>query len=416
MSIGFGTYSTEYRDRAATWLILPVISVVLFVLLGVAEAQADSAWQAITLIDDQGFSIRLKFKKVASLADERWLLLELENRSSHETIVDNLHYRVEYEAKPVGKGDGWSSGLCQGSELEVFPRAWDTTPVGKRVLEMGRTHEVVEALSHSAAATLQNRPHFLRCPRNAVLDVSASAHFSLIVSFGANSSKKSIETPLHGIPFTFQWEPPDESAIPQLQQRLRSLCEKKDIISDGRAYPSTRLACALFDIPEVAAGLSDTELKSAAMLTGAFNRDVARAAQRRLFERDPTDRRYLDEMIRAVRVNPNAVNQLANSEFWHSDLTEGIVAATRDPQSRAIALRLLEAHRADWENNPRFVQQLAAIESELTLAREPWWQRFRGPIIGAIALVVFASAILMAIRLWTLCWSSHRLPPDRSPD
>lgn len=277
----------------------------------------------------------------------------------------------------------------------------------RRVLEKGCTYEVMEPISYSAAATLQHRPRFSpRCPQNAVLDVSAKAHFTLTVSFGYGTPKSHIKTPLHGIPFEFRWEPPDESAIPALQHRLKALCNNKDAITDVRAHPSTRLACALFDIPAVTAGLSDAELKSASMLTGAFNRDLRLAAKRSLFERDPADRRYLDEMVRLIQANPIAVHHLADSEFWHADLTEAVVSATRHRHARGTALRLLEAHRNDGEHNAQFVQQLETIKQEL--AWQSKWNRY-----GVVTIVLGALGIVTLLFISIRFWKRRKLIASR---
>lgn len=99
-------------DRAKS-LRLPAVAVLTAVLIAGIDCRADSGGQKITLVEQQGFSIRLKVRKVASLADESWLVLELENQSSPATFVEDLHYRIEYEAKPVGHDASvWSSGLC----------------------------------------------------------------------------------------------------------------------------------------------------------------------------------------------------------------------------------------------------------------------------------------------------------------
>ena len=116
------------------------------------------------------------------------------------------------------------------------------------------------------------------------------------VSHGGNSAKTSIETPVQGISFQFRWGPPPRAAVPEMQQRLRALCKDKDDITDVRALPSTRMACALLDLPDVADGLTDEELGKAAVLTGAFNQDLRLSALKCLFERDPRDRRFLVEL------------------------------------------------------------------------------------------------------------------------
>ena len=127
----------------------------LTAMLGAGErARADSPWQTVRLAESHGFSVRLKVRSQASLADGQWLILELENQSGKQPIVDNLHYGIEYEARPIGHGGMWSSGLCQGSVIEVFPEDWDTTPVPPHFLEQRRTRVVAEALSCPAAATL----------------------------------------------------------------------------------------------------------------------------------------------------------------------------------------------------------------------------------------------------------------------
>jgi hypothetical protein len=364
----------------------------VLILSAVVTGQSNSNWQTLPLAESNGFSVQLRVKNRASLADNSWLALELENHSSSRTIVDNLHYRIEYEARPIGEGSMWSSGLCQGSVTEVFPEDWDTTPVAWHILKRGETREVVDALSYAAAATLQGRPPFSHCPRDAALNVAATAHFRMSVSHGGNSPKTSIGTPVHGIPFKFRWDPPPQDAIPAMQKRLRALCRDKDKITDVRALPSTRLACALLNVTAVTDGITDDELENAAQLTGTFNQDLRRAALRCLFERNPTDRRFLVELDEAIRRNPNVVGYLVQTEFWHVDLTGAVAEALRDPHARVVARRVLNEHRRDWENDAEFVRQVETIDREL--AWHSWFRRF-----GLLAIVV-VTAVLVMLCLW----------------
>ena len=350
------------------------------------RARADSPWQTVRLVESHGFSIRLKVRSQASLADGQWLILELENQSGKQPIVDNLHYRIEYEARPIGHGGMWSSGLCQGSVIQVFPEDWDTTPVAPHVLEQRRTRVVAEALSYPAAATLQTRPPFSECAPDAELSISATAHFWMSVSHGGNSAKTSIETPVQGISFQFRWGPPPRFAVPEMQQRLRALCKDKDEITDVRALPSTRMACALLDLPDVADGLTDEELGKAAVLTGAFNQDLRLSALKCLFERDPRDRRFLVEWDQMIRDNPVAVRRLRQSRFWHADLAGAVASATRNPAARFEAQRLLEEHRSDWEHNTEIVRLLQTIERERAWRSWPTW-------LGLVAIVAVLAAV-----------------------
>jgi hypothetical protein len=162
------------------------------------------------------------------------------------------------------------------------------------------------------------------------------------------------------------------------------------------------------EVPEVVAGLSDAELQDASLLTGAFNRDVSLAAQRCLFERDPADRRYLDEVLKMIRNNSDAVHFVASSDFWHPELVECLVAATRNRRSRHIALRLLEAHRDDWQTNPKIIQQLGDIDNEL--AWQSWWSKAGLPAIVLGVTAVIAS--FLSIRLWKH-WNSKRAKPPK---
>jgi hypothetical protein len=380
---------------------MATIGILIAILVASERAGADSTWQTVRLVESHGFSIRLKVRSRASLADGRWLMLELENQSGKQSIVDNLHYRIAYEAQPIGQGTMWSSGLCEGSVIEVFPHHWDTAPVASHVLELGRTLEVVEALSYPAAARLQAKPPFFMCAPDAELNISATAHFSMSVSQGGNSARTRIETPVQGIPFTFFWGPPPRAAVPEMQRRLRALCKDKDDTTDVRALPSTCMACALLDIPDVADGLTDEELRNAAVLTGAFNQDLRLAALKCLFERDPTDRRFLVELDQMIRDNPVAVRRLSQSRFWHVDLAGAVAAATRNPYARVEAQRLLDEHRGDWEHNTEIVRQLQTIEWERTWRSWLTW-------FGLATIVMVLAAVAAAVA-----WIGLRKPPAR---
>ena len=61
----------------------------------------------------------------------------------------------------------------------------------------------------------------------------------------------------------------------------------------------------------VADGLTDEELRKAAMLTGGFNQNLRLATLKCLFERNPTDRRLLVAMVSTVRETSGVSFQLA---------------------------------------------------------------------------------------------------------
>ena len=151
------------------------------------------------------------------------------------------------------------------------------------------------------------------CAPDAELSISATAHFWMSVSHGGNSVKTRIETPVQGISFQFRWGPPPRAAVPEMQQRLRALCKDKDDITDVRADPSTRMACALLDLPDVADGLTDEELGKAAVLTGAFNQDLRLSALKCLFRTGSEGSPVWSSWIREIRENPVAVRRLRQS-------------------------------------------------------------------------------------------------------
>ena len=116
-----------------------------------------------------------------------------------------------------------------------------------------------------------------------------------------------------------------------------------------------------------------------------------------LYERDPTDRRFLDETIRMIRNNPMSVSELAFSGFWHTELIGEVVAATRYRSSRRSALRLLEEHRGDWEQNAEIVQQLETIEREF--AWQSWWRQY-GLLTMVLGILAAVTAIFFACQRW----------------
>ena len=83
---------------------LATVGILIAMLAASERAKADSTWQTVRLVESHGFSIRLKVRSRASLADGQWLMLELENQSGKQSIVDNLYYRIDYEARPIGQG------------------------------------------------------------------------------------------------------------------------------------------------------------------------------------------------------------------------------------------------------------------------------------------------------------------------
>jgi hypothetical protein len=61
---------------------MATIGLLIAILPANERAGADSTWQTVRLVESHGFSIRLKVQSRVSLADGRWLMLELDNQSS----------------------------------------------------------------------------------------------------------------------------------------------------------------------------------------------------------------------------------------------------------------------------------------------------------------------------------------------
>lgn len=323
-------------------------TILLAVLLAAPNVWADPETVRIQLVQDGDFAFHLKCRKRASLADDDWLVLEMSNQTARLGYVDNVHYRIDYEMAPEGAGSWRTSGLCQGDDYECFSQDSLRHTWGHR-LDGLTTFTVDKPLSNHAAAVLGYWP-------KSEIQVRCIAHLSLSVTF--SGGKKPLRTPIHGIPFTFIWVPPDDAGFKKLEKRLRRWCEEPE----DHGFRSYGLAGVMFGIPQVTDGLSDQEIQKMALSGKLFWRETTFAAELCLYQRDPNNNAMLTRYQKRLSAfDRDALGRLSRSPFWHADFSEPLIRMVErerwNRSDRDLAAQILEKYHADWENNADLVKR-----------------------------------------------------------
>jgi len=395
-------HEREVRFTALSWGGALAIAAGLCTSGVFAQSDDRSNWKVIELDSVDRISAKLRYRSHVSAADQKWLILELINQCGHDQLVRHLSYRIECNVAPVGSASSVSSRLCLGSTLEVFPEDWDSTPVAHHWLIDQSLRESHKAISQRATASMLRISDRLEdrdgVSKKTEMTVNATAHITMGLSFGGNSTGTRLKTPVAGIPFSFRWIPPGESGIRKMQNWLRVWC-LRERYSDGRGAPSARLAWAYLNTPEVVAGLSDEALKTATAVDGWGTNEFRFAAHRRLFERDPANDGFIQEHKRRIEESPSHIISLEQSDFWHPDLAGSVANSTydysafySDAHMRMAAhrgLAILEKHREDWQNDREVVKVVDAAKQRIVNGQRLNILLGVAAIIGPLLTVIF---------------------------
>jgi hypothetical protein len=324
----------------------PTHASLLSALLLSAPAAPEDPWRTVELLRDGDLTVRLKVKRQATLADAEWLALEFDNAGRRPLVVTGAQYTVNSERDGLKTGRRVSSGgLASGNTFDLFPDAWKVNPVAPIVLEAGRVHRIAEQPSNYGGALLGLAPPDGLRVRGAIL---------LFLSLDGG---RHLRTPLEGVPFEFDWLPPDDAGLRALQDQLRKLLTAPDRLM-ARAY----LLNTLLDTPVLANTISRDEL-----LDGLARRP-GRGDGRTFIVRHLAKRFAGDPKVIALyreRLNAGdtaAVSDVALDGLWHPSFTETLVRLYEtDPDRHGHALLALAHHRADWPQDVKAPERLSAV-------------------------------------------------------
>lgn len=406
--------------KTADWIpaFLPLL--VLIFATGPAQAIADPA-QSVTLCDQHGYQVRLVVSAEPSLADPAWLRLEIENVDARHEIVGNLHYRVDYKAHADHAQTSWSGGLCSGSTFQVFGQAQLPHRIPR-----GATRMAHEPLTNMAGARLVSASQLSETGDRMPIKVHATAHFSLNVSHGGNSTGVSMKTPTEGLPFSFMWAAIRTNDTPQLETTIRYWYQDAKAEQDAGGQNAKRkslnssayhriavrapVIAAILSLPDLTPHFTDELLQDIAELERHF--EVTFAAKKILFDRDNNYAPYLEAYAQLI-AGWQQVCEMRRTGFWHPDLFNALIARASSPHDdgntnsfgvSSTALRVLEDHRSSWEHDE---VKVAAFDKAHRTYR---WKRFLNDYAKSLTLILAVAAIAMAWAVRNRI--ALRLPPE----
>jgi hypothetical protein len=327
------------------------LAVQLLVTALVAGAAADDKtpakiWRETVLLKEKDLTVRLKVLAKASLADTDWMALEFENTGEAPLTVKNAHYWIRHEYIRIGTDGGGYGSLASGSSYDLFPHAWATTPVAPIVLPPGKTYRTAEQPSDYSAALLGVPPPpgwSIRGRLFLALDLSDGRHLRV--------------PEVSGLPFAFNWLPPDDAGFEAIRARLGKLLRSPE----NKPYHGYILGCYL-RIPEVAKSATVDELLAA--LTprrGAFEgRHEIAAHLAKRFGNDPAVTAYYRQRLQDG--DEIVLDDLNQTTLWDNAHVKPLVRLYEsNPSKYHAALAVLHKHRDDWNKDGDISRRLSAV-------------------------------------------------------
>lgn len=401
----------------------------LWLMLSVTAATApatgpatEASWQTVEVLHADSLTVRLRVLDRATLADEQWLGLQFDNTGDKAIRIRSAQYYTHYEQSNLRTGTPWRSGsLASGNDYDLFPAAWETTPVSPILIPRGVRRIIAQPSDYSSA--------LLGLPLQDGTLVRAHIHLSVDVE-----GMGSFSTPTGGVGFQFEWVYPDKSGFASMRSRLRKLLE-----SPERRAEHVYILGALLSVPGVGDDMPVETILSAlnARRENMDGRDrlVSWAAEH--FPKDPKVLEYYRRRLQAQ--DTRAVEDLVRAPaIWAPDFISPLLAACeRADHGIPLAwLKVLSAHRGDWPRDTKIPARLSAsvLRNSHLLSRKP--DEVRGPDLAgrwrfeaqALALTGDSAVIpllrpflddkerVLDLRLWAPPLIFPQVPPLRVCD
>lgn len=358
----------------------------LLIALCLTADPAAGRWQAVTLVEDGKLAVRLKVLRRASLADFEWLALEFANRGDAPLTVAHAHYRIEcvHRDRKSGRQLG-SGGLASGNTFDLFPDSWKTTPAEPVVLRAGSVHRAAARPSDYSSALLGGAPADGH-------RVDARIHLTLSLQGG-----RTLETPGAGVPFTFEWTPPDAAGIDALRARLKKLLREPE-----RNAVHSYILDLYLRFPEVSHSVGRDELLAALEARRQVHggREPVLKSLALRFGGDPVVRDHYRERLQAG--DREALDELysaalARLPLWDRTWVEALVRRCERkaaPPDLQWGLHVLHAHRQDWAGAANVVARLSeAVRKEYPLLEKR---------VGDIQSPALLERWEEGVRLWAM--------------
>jgi hypothetical protein len=346
----------------------------LLAAIAQAGAQTDRqpTWEVVDVGSIGDLALRLAVLRTATLADEEWIGLEIENAGDEPVEVRTARYSIEAKWTDPRTGLPSSRCLASGATLSMFPEAWRPTPASHFLIRPG-VHRLLGELSNCCSAGLGLAPEG---------GLVVEAHLHLTLNLG---EEREYSTPPDGVPFTFEWRRPDPAGFEAVQARLRRLLDEPCGVGDVYHESRVRVFEMLLRVPGVGDALTAEELL-AGLAGRAYGRRVLVNEIARRFGRDPRVIEYYATRLKAG--SDDVVRDLAGEHgIWDPAFVKPLLDYFEQSQDYAerytgssmyAALAALSAHYGDWPAELHIPSRL----SSSILAQSPTLRKDSGELNG----------------------------------
>ena len=304
-----------------------------------AADQQASRWHSVELLSTNILSARLLYLSPASLADEKILVLEFDNRSG--TTLDISESRLNLDA--TYKDPSTGRALLRNVVSSSFFYEGTLAP--------GITTATGDILNCSRADLLMRQG--LPSNRECRIDITARCDVHL-------RNGGVFATLAKGTNFHMDWHYPSPSEIANAQKQLRKLLEVTAFKSGRDADGYIDTLNWVVTIPEVADALTVDELLRALSYRrdSIDGRNIVSYLISLRFPSDPKVISYYSEHL--SEGNVFALSDIeGNLQLWNPSWIPPLVA-NFEKTGNDDALRVLGYHRADWITNEQDVSRLSA--------------------------------------------------------
>lgn len=306
--------------------LLGIFALAPLLVHGVEPAinQSLDRWQTIPLMTNEILSARLQVLRVASAADENWMILEMENLTSKPLCIQQTWFGLDAERRDLltdkllasgGLGPGSAfGGVVTSGVVMVTSNLWPWISAG------------------------------LGCPPKTGLKIVATVRLDLMTSNGHfTSSPRDV---------TFNWTYPDAAGISAMKARLKQLLRNPQY-----QFAHGDQLRTLFAIPEAADDLTAAELLDGLKTrqNTVDGRNVIAIQLGRRFANDPDGVAFVCEDLKKGKLD-----DVLGQGIWNPVFIPILVDSFERTGDHATLAYVLGAHRGDWASNTQFAARLSA--------------------------------------------------------
>ena len=309
--------------RVLVWLL----AMFCFPSEGSAEEAQVKDWSTVVLWESDVVSARLLFKPSASLADKKWLALEMENHTQQPLQIGQTWMNLKLTLKEPASGKVLATSGIGG----VFPSIKRLPPGHHRFF--GDTFE-------SASASIG-------LPPVTGLRVEVDANVDTEIVGG-----KRYRTPEKRPSFSFDWRYPSAAEITGMIREM-----KQYLGAPGELNENLSRMSALFKMPQVRDGQTIDDYLTALKASRDFN--VRHLLVPHVFAKHADAPEVLAYYREAFRKEPDIVySDASTARVWNEEFLEPLVQGLEKGKWRYFSM--LSRHSAEWREKPAYVARVSA--------------------------------------------------------